>query len=140
MALFVAERLYFAMALFVTFVAVGRIFLVVNRRRVSGSTSDPIAQVADPGKPTLVYFWTATCGQCKPQEREIEAAKAALQKAGRLLAVHKVNAFDDPELVKSMHVFTVPTTVLLDAHGKVAAWNPGFAPARKILEQIRQAA
>jgi hypothetical protein len=53
------------------------------------------------------------------------------------LNVHKYNALEELALAKEMHVMTVPTTVLLDPQGGIAAWNPGLTPSRKIAEQVQ---
>jgi thioredoxin-like negative regulator of GroEL len=84
-----------------------------------------------------LYFWSAGCAQCRPQERQIEQAKAMLQKAGKLFTVLKLNALEEQQLASSMHVMTVPTTVLLDEKGNVAAWNPGLTEWRTIVDQYR---
>ncbi len=134
----ILERIILSAAFFTVFIAIAGTFVVIHRRRVqSGSGIDSLASIVVADTPTLLYFWTTSCGQCKPQEREIERVRATLQKEGRTLAVHKVNALQDLELAKSMRVMTVPTTVLLDVQGKVAAWNAGFAPALKILDQVK---
>jgi len=41
------------------------------------------------------------------------------------------------DLVKALHVMTVPTTVLVDARGKIAAMNPGLTPWRTIVDQCQ---
>jgi thiol-disulfide isomerase/thioredoxin len=86
-------------------------------------------------EPTLLYFWSAGCSQCTPQERQIEQAKAMLQQAGKFFHVLKLNALEEEQLAKSMNVMTVPTTVLLDQQGRVAAWNPGLTQWKTIVEQ-----
>jgi thiol-disulfide isomerase/thioredoxin len=87
------------------------------------------------GKPVLLYFWTSQCAQCRPQEQQIERAKAVLQKSGKTLNVQKLNALEEQPLAKLMNVMTVPTTVLIDSKGNVTAWNPGLTQARIIVEQ-----
>ena len=88
-------------------------------------------------KPALLYFWTPECSQCKPQERQIEKAIIGLRQLGKVLKVHKYNALEELVLAKEMQVMTVPTTVLLDSQGRIAAWNPGLTPSRKIVEQYQ---
>ena len=89
------------------------------------------------GNPVLLYFWTPDCAQCKPQERQIEHACTVLHRSGRILEVRKFQAHREIALTKSLNVLTVPTTVLLDSEGNVAAWNPGLTQARKIVDQYR---
>ena len=87
------------------------------------------------GRPILLYFWTLECSQCKVQEREIDQAVETLRQAGTSVEVRRLNAHEDTQLVKNLHVMTVPTTVLLDVRGTVIAWNPGLTGARRIVGQ-----
>jgi hypothetical protein len=101
----------------------------VNRRH-------PAAGLGDlPISPLLLYFSSASCAQCGPQEREIERMSTALRDKGQSLRVQKVNALMEEELVKAMNVITVPTTVLLDRQGNVKAWNPGLTRWKTLVEQ-----
>ena len=96
------------------------------------SHAKEIAKHADivPGIPTLLYFWTNECAQCPGQEREIQKAVHSIDASGRRLAVKAVNALENETLARSMSVMTVPTTILFDAQGSVAAWNAGLTTAR----------
>jgi thioredoxin-like negative regulator of GroEL len=96
-----------------------------------------LREIFKTGKPVLLYFWTSDCAQCKPQERQIEKAITGLRQSGKILRVQKYNAFEELKLAKEMQVMTVPTTVLLDSQGKIAAWNPGLTTSRKIVEQYQ---
>jgi thioredoxin-like negative regulator of GroEL len=86
--------------------------------------------------PTLLYFWSHACMQCKPQERNIERAKELLRKTGRTFDTLKLNAVEERQLAKLLHVMTVPTTVLLDPRGSVKAWNAGLVNAQKLVDQL----
>ncbi len=108
----------------------------VRSRRGNGGRLSRLAG----GTPTLVYFWTNDCALCVPQERQIEQARAALERKGRRFKVRKVNAFEEDELVRAMNVMTVPTTVVLDGGGNVVAWNPGLREAQKLISQFEKAA
>jgi thiol-disulfide isomerase/thioredoxin len=88
-------------------------------------------------EPSLLYFWSNGCAQCKPQERQIEQAKETLLQTGQKFSVVKVNALEEQQLASLMHVMTVPTTVLLDSHGNISALNPGLTPWRTLVEQFR---
>ena len=87
--------------------------------------------------PTLLYFWSAGCAQCKPQEYHIEQAKSILSSDGRPLHVLKLNAVEELDLAKALQVATVPTTIFIDTRRKVTAWNPGLTQARTLVEQYR---
>jgi hypothetical protein len=87
--------------------------------------------------PTLLYFWGDGCAQCAPQERQIERARVTLQEAGKKFTILKLNALEEQTLASSMHILTVPTTVLLNADGKIAASNPGLTPWRTLVQQYQ---
>jgi thiol-disulfide isomerase/thioredoxin len=134
----IMERVLFAcafMAAFAALVKAAGFFIQWKARRQSAAHLLPAGGAAE--EPTLLYFWSTGCSQCSPQEHQIEQAKTILQQAGKVVTVVKVNALERQELVKSMQVMTVPTTVLLDHRGKVAAWNPGLTPWRTIVEQFQ---
>lgn len=95
-----------------------------------------IGRIADPANPTLLCFTSAGCAQCADQERQIEQARTTLGRRGRILAVRKLDAHEERDLARSMHVITVPTTVLLDAGGNIAAWNPGLTRSQTIVSQF----
>jgi hypothetical protein len=138
MAQLLIERLGLSVAVFIVLITAVKISLIVIRRRVQSGKWRNLQPLSGSGDAlTLLYFWSTSCSQCSPQERELEQARVALGSSGLTLIVRKVNALEETELARSMHVLTVPTTVLLDARGNVTAWNAGFAPARKILAQIR---
>ncbi len=131
------DRFLFSIVIMVTFFAAAKAMGAVSRRTVilRGKRGGRLGRLAG-GMPTLIYFWTSDCALCVPQERQIEQARAALERKGRRLKVRKVNAMEEGELVKAMNVLTVPTTVVLDGHGNVIAWNPGLREAQKLISQI----
>jgi len=100
------------------------------------STRKHLRGIIKTGKPVLLYFWTSDCAQCKPQEREIEKAINGLRESGKILEVYRYNAFEEQALAKEMQVMTVPTTILLDSQGAIAAWNAGLTQTQKIVEQF----
>ena len=133
----------FLLSIFImgTFFVVAKAVGAVSRRSViaRGAKGRQLKRLAG-GTPTLIYFWTSACALCVPQERQIEKARAALERNGRQLKVRKVNAMEEDELVKAMNVLTVPTTVVLDGRGNVVAWNPGLREAEKLISQFEKAA
>jgi thioredoxin-like negative regulator of GroEL len=131
------DRFLLSILLMAAFAIAAKAFAVVNRRNLRSRSKKGrhFEQIAS-GTPTLLYFWTSDCALCVPQERQIEQARAAVARKGRRLEVRKINAFEEAELAKSMNVRTVPTTVLVDAKGRIAAWNAGLREARKLLSQF----
>ena len=113
-----------------TIVAVGRWWTRLQFRRRTPEA------VSESGDVTLLYFWSAGCAQCRPQEEQIEQARRTLERSGRSIAIRKHDALAERGISKAMHVMTVPTTVLVDPRGNVVAWNPGFTPWKKLLDQL----
>jgi thioredoxin-like negative regulator of GroEL len=135
----IIERLLFAVILSATFAAGIAAFIAGNRRYVRSRLGrNQLGGIVDSANPTVVYFWSANCSQCVPQEHQIEKAQAELRRTGKGFAIRKIDALAEKELAKSMHVLTVPTTVLVNPDGKIVAWNPGFARSEKIVNQFIQ--
>ena len=135
------DRLLISILLLVAFAIAAKALGILSRRtvRVRGRTSERLRRLAG-GRPALLYFWTSDCALCVPQERQIEQARAALERKGKRLVVRKINALEGDELVKAMNIMTVPTTVLLDGRGNVVAWNPGLREAQRLISQFERAA
>lgn len=89
-----------------------------------------------PGAFILVYFTAPTCAPCKTIQRP------AIEKLGKLLGsalqVIEIDASQRPEIASRWGVLSVPTTFVIDPHGKVRNINHGVARAEKLLMQIHQ--
>lgn len=85
----------------------------------------------DASRPTVLYFWSADCYQCR-------AAQApTLEKLKAEAAVHvvAVDAVAERSLADRFGVLTVPTTVVIAPDGGVRAVNHGFAPLATLRRQ-----
>ena len=107
-----------------------------QRRRLSAlqTVTAPIhvpAGVAG-GKPTVLYFTTAECAQCRLQQTPI---LAQLQNKVDV-AVHKLDAIEQEALARVYGIMTVPTTVVLDPQLRPVAINHGVAPLGKLQGQV----
>jgi thiol-disulfide isomerase/thioredoxin len=138
----VIERVLLSIMLLLGFGILASTYFHVNRKRANSAARRLGMFSRETGfeAPILLYFWSAGCAQCRPQEQQVELAKAALLREGKVLEVRKFNALEEPELVKSMQVMSVPTTVLVGPQGEVSAWNPGWTPAEKIVSQYNDVA
>ncbi len=107
-----------------------------QRRRLSAlrAVTAPIhvpAGVAG-GKPTVLYFTTAECAQCRLQQTPI-----LTQLQNKVdVAVHKLDAIEQEALARVYGIMTVPTTVVLDPQLRPVAINHGVAPLQKLHSQV----
>lgn len=88
-----------------------------------------------PNKLVIVYFTTPDCAPCKTIQRP--ALNQVLSMLGEKLQVVEIDATERPDLAKLWGVMSVPTTFLLDAHGKARYVNNGVARVEKLMEQIQ---
>lgn len=93
---------------------------------------------APDGRRTLIAFSTPSCAAChSAQAPAIETVEQQLGEAQ--LRVIKVDASTQPEVARAFGVLTVPSTVVLEPAGGVVAVNQGFAPSRRLIEQLQGA-
>ena len=84
------------------------------------------------GRPYVLYFSGPHCTICRTHQ------EPALKALGDVL-VRKVDALEERELADRYHVYTLPTTVVVAADGRPLHVNYGYAPARKLQEQLASA-
>lgn len=95
------------------------------------AAADSVALPLDPARPTILYFWTANCHQCRT------AQAPTLQRLAQQAPIHvvPVDAAAERGLADRFGVLTVPTTVVLTPDGKVRAVNHGFASLATLRSQ-----
>jgi thioredoxin-like negative regulator of GroEL len=98
--------------------------------KVLGETPD--------GRRALVAFSTPSCAAC--HTAQAPAIQVAEQQLGASsVRVIRVDASRQPEVARAFGVLTVPSTVVLEPAGHVVAVNQGFAPSRRLIEQLQSA-
>jgi thioredoxin-like negative regulator of GroEL len=96
-----------------------------------------LGQVPD-GRRALVSFSTPSCAACHTaQAPAVKAAEAQL--GSEAVRVIRVDAARQPEVARAFGVLTVPSTIVLAPTGQVVAVNQGFAPSRRLVEQLQRA-
>ena len=106
------------------------------RHRITRKNS----QIQLPGKlnnsnalPTVLYFWTDNCVQCKTSQKP--ALNRLLDKNGKFNLI-SVDALNEKELVSEFKIKTVPSTVIFAADGKSRFINNGFVNEQELSKQI----
>jgi thiol-disulfide isomerase/thioredoxin len=102
------------------------------RTRVSTLLGD-LGQMS-PGTFTLVYFSTPTCAPCKTIQRP--AIHQVSKRMGDHLKVVEIDASQQPEIASRWGVMSVPTTFVIDTHGKIRHVNHGVTRAEQLFKQI----
>jgi thioredoxin-like negative regulator of GroEL len=98
---------------------------------------DSLGEAPD-GRPTLVTFSTPSCAACR--SAQAPAVSAVEERLGvSAVRVIRVDAALRPEIASAFGVQTVPSTVVLAPAGRVVAVNQGFAPSRRLVEQLQRA-
>ena len=86
------------------------------------------------GLPTILYFTTPECTQCRLRQTPI--LEQLLSELDYPVVLRKVDALEREDLARRYGVLTVPTTVILDATGRPRAINHGLATADRLRKQL----
>jgi thioredoxin len=90
------------------------------------------AEVLESPIPVLVDFWSPRCRPCQLMEKPLEQAEAEL---GNGATFGKVNADENPDLVKAYGVLGLPTFLVFKG-GKAVASTSGMTPKDKLKNLI----
>jgi thioredoxin 1 len=124
--------------LFVTTAVLAAAYLLwqcLQRYRLArhAQTAPPseLAALVPPGRPTLLYFTTPDCAQCRLRQAPILRQLANL--AG--VSIQTLDAVQHDGLARFFGIMTVPTTVWLDAQRRPVAVNHGLATLDQLQRQ-----
>lgn len=105
---------------------------VLTRRLRGRQIQDPYSNRGS--GPLILAFTSPDCVPCRTAQRP------ALEEVSRRLRggvqVREIDIIQDPQTAREFGIFSVPSTVLIDAGGDVIALNIGLAPAEKLLNQL----
>ena len=107
-----------------------------QRRLVGSAVRGTPVGVAGATRSDILYFTGAGCTVCHVAQRP------ALDRLRVLLPdvqVREIDVAREPALARSYRVMTLPTTVVLDATGRTAALNTGYASEVVLREQVEAA-
>jgi len=125
-------RLLFAAGLIAALAGAYRALTAIVLAR-AGRKSAGLPQFT-PGTPGVVYFTTADCVTCKAAQKP--ALKALADRLRDGVQVIEVDALDQAATAKQWSVLSVPTTFILDRHGRPRQVNHGYASTEKLFGQI----
>lgn len=121
------ERLLFTLLIIGTSLAIYGLARWLHLRRLRRD----IPAQAD--SPTLLYFGSQTCAVCPAQARYLE--QLAQSWNGRF-HLQTIDADKEPDKAAQYNVFTLPTTILLDAQGVARSINYGLTHSHKLARQL----
>jgi thiol-disulfide isomerase/thioredoxin len=122
-----AERLIFAVVLLVVGLAVYEILKRWHLAQI-GQRGTAVTNI-----PTILYFGSDHCAACPTQVRYLELLNGEWH--GRV-AIQHIDAEREPEKASQYRVFTLPTTILVDALGQVREINYGLTNSHKLSRQV----
>ncbi len=86
------------------------------------------------GRPLVLAFTSPDCAACHAAQRP--ALEEFARRVGDQVEIREVDLLTERETARALGIFSVPSTVVLDADGRVVAFNIGFAPAERLLVQL----
>ena len=92
-------------------------------------------RIMDPTLPTVLYFQTDTCVQCRTSQKPV---LNNLKKRKNNFNLIEVNAFKEKELTSLFNIRTVPSTVIFSNDGSSKFINNGFAGRNELLKQLEE--
>ncbi len=126
------ERIALTIALIIAGLLAYQGLLFAQRRMAArGSKNDRVA-----GKPALLVFTSPTCGPCKLQQLPI--VDRLMVDWHDKIDLSVIDVTEQPEVASRYGVWSLPTTIVLDADRQVAAINQGVASDRKLREEFER--
>lgn len=129
-----AERILLAVAIAGAGVLVYWLVLQAQRRRAAQGSRDRAAT----DRAAVLVFTSPTCAPCKLQQLPI--LERLMADWRDKIEVDIIDVTERPEVAAQYGVWSLPTTIVLDAQRGVIAINQGVAHEQKLREQIRRAA
>jgi thioredoxin 1 len=110
--------------------------LVIVQNRAAHRPAAAGLEHLRPGIPAILYFSTTDCAPCRMVQTP--AIQQVCDEYGENLQVIHFDASERHDLADYWGVLSVPTTFILDTHGRPRLVNNGVTPAIKLKEQLRQ--
>jgi len=108
---------------------------LMRRRRIQRAQNAMQHLGITPGIPTIVYFWSAGCQQCRTAQKPV--LERMLDEYGEEQLQHiSYNVDESFDIAKAWGVMTIPTTFILDQNGEVVFANNGLATDGMLRRQL----
>jgi thioredoxin-like negative regulator of GroEL len=124
------ERIVLVIALALIALLTYQGLLLLQRRRAARRSLDRAAT----GRSAVLVFTSPTCAPCKLQQLPI--IDRVLVDWHDKIEVDVIDVTERPEVAAQYGVWSLPTTIVLDANQHVIAINQGVAHEKKLREQI----
>ena len=128
------ERILMAIAIVGLGALSYRLFLRAQRRRATRGSLDRVAT----GRAAVLIFTSPMCAPCKLQQLPI--IDRIMVDWHDKIEVEIIDVTEQPEAAVQYGVWSLPTTIVLDAQRKVIAINQGVAREHRLREQLARAA
>jgi thioredoxin 1 len=137
------ERILIAVALIGLGVLAYWLLLSAQRRRATSAAGHGRApsaslrgQATNGGRPALIVFTSPTCAPCKLQQMPV--VDRLMAGWAERIDLRVVDVTEQPDVAARCGVWSLPTTIVLDAGGRVSAINQGVASEQKLREQFER--
>ena len=118
---------------------IARVALRARTRRVLAAGPDFVwssLEASPDGRRTIVAFSSPSCAAC--HTAQFPALQRVEQQVGEAaVRLISVDVARRSSAASAFGVLTVPSTAVLDAHGRVLAVNHGFTPSSTLLQQLQ---
>ena len=128
------ERIVIALAVVAIFLIAYQGLLRMQRRRVTQGSK----RGGRTGRSALLVFTSPTCAPCKLQQLPI--VDRVLVDWRDKIDYELIDVAERPEAATQYGVWSVPTSIVLDAQRQVIAINQGVVFEKKLREQLAKAA
>lgn len=126
------DRIVVAVALVGLGVIGYQVLLLAQRRWASNGSK----RGAVSGRSALLVFTSPTCGPCKLQQMPI--VNRLMLDWHDKIELRVIDVTEQPDVASQYGVWSLPTTIVLDANRTVVAINQGVAGERKLREQFER--
>jgi thioredoxin 1 len=126
-------RIFIALGLVVLGLAAYQGMLFVQRRSAANGSKRRTVS----GRAALLVFTSPTCAPCKLQQLPVVNQLMVDWRDKMDLSI--IDVTEQPDVAKQYGVWSLPTTIVVDAQQRVVAVNQGVAQAKKLREQFERA-